>query len=54
MLQDIAFVQGVQETTDALVLYSGRHYDRMDRLLQSTYLLDYLLSRMQLYTVNAS
>lgn len=54
LLQDIASVQGLQETSEALLLYSGRHYDRMDRMLQSTYLLDYLLSRLQLFSTVAT
>lgn len=53
-LQDVESVHGLQETSEAILLYSGRHYDRMDRMLQSTYLLDYLLSRLQLYTRTAS
>ena len=52
-VQDIAAVQGLQEISEALLLYTGRHYDRMDRMLESTYLLDYLLSRIYLYKLPA-
>lgn len=37
---------------EGLLLYSSRHYDRMDRLLQSTFLLDYVQGRLQAYTAN--
>ena len=38
---------GVRELSDALLAYSKRHYARVDRLLRSTYLLDYTLASMK-------
>ena len=40
---------GAQDTSLALMLYTERHFKRMDRLLQSTFVLDYLLQGMHVY-----
>jgi hypothetical protein len=50
VLQELASIQGVHDFSEALLLYSTRHYDRMDRVLQSTFTMDYLLGRLQAYT----
>lgn len=48
-MQELADISGVQDTSLALMLYTERHFKRMDRLLQSTFVLDYLLQGMHVY-----
>ena len=38
--------QGLKELVDALIPYSDRHLSRMSKLLQESYVLDYILSEM--------
>eukprot|EP00892_Ulva_mutabilis_P006443 jgi/Ulvmu1/4170/UM019_0149.1 len=47
--QELSETQGLQDVLDGLHLYSSRHYDRLDRLLQSTFLLDYIQLQSQGY-----
>ena len=37
---------GVRELLDGLIPYSERHFARMDRLVQESYMLDYLIGEM--------
>ncbi|KAJ3680671.1 hypothetical protein LUZ60_016949 [Juncus effusus] len=39
-------IKGVSELLEGLIPYSKRHFSRVDRLLRSTFLLDYTLTRM--------
>ncbi|URD82085.1 Utp13 specific WD40 associated domain [Musa troglodytarum] len=43
---DIAEVKGVGELLEGLIPYSQRHFSRIDRFVRSTFLLDYVLTRM--------
>lgn len=49
MQELIGRLHGLQDIFEGLLLYSSRHYDRMDRLLQSTFLLDYMQFQLQGY-----
>ena len=40
-------VNGFAEVLDGLLSYSERHYARVDRLLRSTFLADYMLASMR-------
>lgn len=39
-------IKGIGELLEGLVPYSQRHFSRIDRLVRSTFLLDYTLTRM--------
>lgn len=39
-------IKGVGELLEGLIPYSQRHFGRIDRLVRSTFLLDYILSGM--------
>ncbi|KAI3411315.1 Utp13 domain-containing protein [Psidium guajava] len=43
---EIAEIKGIGELLEGLIPYSQRHFSRMDRLVRSTYLLDYTLTGM--------
>ncbi|KAJ1439067.1 WD40/YVTN repeat-like-containing domain superfamily [Sesbania bispinosa] len=43
---DIVQIKGVGELLEGLIPYSQRHFGRIDRLVRSTFLLDYILSGM--------
>ncbi|XP_027329548.1 transducin beta-like protein 3 [Abrus precatorius] len=43
---DIVQIKGIGELLEGLVPYSHRHFGRIDRLVRSTFLLDYILSGM--------
>ncbi|KAJ1272550.1 hypothetical protein BS78_06G210800 [Paspalum vaginatum] len=43
---DILEVKGISELLEGLIPYSQRHFSRVDRLVRSTFLLDYTLMRM--------
>ena len=45
-LQELLAVPGLHTLLDALVPYTQRHFSRADRLLRSTYLVDYVLGAM--------
>jgi hypothetical protein len=44
---------GMQDVSHALILYTERHFKRMDRHLQSAFVLDYLLRGMHVYEADA-
>lgn len=44
--QDILEIKGINEVLEGLIPYSQRHFNRIDRLIRSTLLLDYTLSAM--------
>ncbi|CAN6486533.1 unnamed protein product [Victoria cruziana] len=44
--REIIEIKGVGELIEGLVSYSQRHFSRMDRLVRSTFLLDYVLTEM--------
>ena len=46
LMQELEKVPRIAETTGALMAYTHRHLSRMDRLLRSSYLLDYTLDRL--------
>lgn len=39
-------IKGISELLEGLIPYSQRHFSRIDRLIRSTFLLDYTLLRM--------
>jgi U3 small nucleolar RNA-associated protein 13 len=39
-------IKGISELLEGLIPYSQRHFSRVDRLVGSTFLLDYTLTRM--------
>jgi hypothetical protein len=39
-------IKGISELLEGLIPYSQRHFSRVDRLVRSTFLLDYTLTRM--------
>jgi U3 small nucleolar RNA-associated protein 13 len=39
-------IKGISELLEGLIPYSQRHFSRVDRLVRSTFLLDYTLMRM--------
>ncbi|KAJ4811561.1 Transducin beta-like protein 3 [Rhynchospora pubera] len=39
-------IKGISELLEGLIPYSQRHFNRIDRLVRSTFLLDYTLTRM--------
>ncbi|VAI93080.1 unnamed protein product [Triticum turgidum subsp. durum] len=43
---DILEIKGISELLEGLIPYSQRHFSRVDRLVRSTFLLDYTLARM--------
>ncbi|XP_031502912.1 protein TORMOZ EMBRYO DEFECTIVE [Nymphaea colorata] len=43
---EIIEIKGIGELLEGLVSYSQRHFSRMDRLVRSTFLLDYVLTEM--------
>ncbi|KAL5183262.1 Transducin beta-like protein 3 [Glycine soja] len=43
---DIVQIKGIGEYLEGLIPYSQRHFGRIDRLVRSTFLLDYILSGM--------
>ncbi|CAD6259813.1 unnamed protein product [Miscanthus lutarioriparius] len=43
---DILEIKGISELLEGLIPYSQRHFSRVDRLVRSTFLLDYTLMRM--------
>ncbi|MED6149848.1 hypothetical protein PIB30_066537 [Stylosanthes scabra] len=43
---DIVQIKGIGELLEGLIPYSQRHFGRIDRLVRSTFLLDYILSGM--------
>uniref|UniRef100_A0A0R0JZQ4 U3 small nucleolar RNA-associated protein 13 C-terminal domain-containing protein n=1 Tax=Glycine max TaxID=3847 RepID=A0A0R0JZQ4_SOYBN len=43
---DIVQIKGIGEFLEGLIPYSQRHFGRIDRLVRSTFLLDYILSGM--------
>lgn len=43
---DILEIKGISELLEGLIPYSQRHFSRVDRLVRSTFLLDYTLTRM--------
>ncbi|KAG5188335.1 hypothetical protein JKP88DRAFT_267609 [Tribonema minus] len=47
-LERLSQVETCSEVLEALLPYSERHYQRLDRLLQSTYLVDYTLAGMRM------
>ena len=54
MVQALATLPGVHDVNQALALYTERHFKRMNRLLQSTFVLDYMLQGMQVYAADGS
>ena len=53
-LQELAALPSMQDMSQALSLYTERHYKRMGRLMQSTFVLDFLLRGMQVYDAEES
>ncbi|XP_042443628.1 transducin beta-like protein 3 [Zingiber officinale] len=51
---DIMEVKGVSELLEGLIPYSQRHFSRIDRLVRSTFLLDYILTRMSVLDPEAT
>eukprot|EP01018_Ginkgo_biloba_P035898 Gb_13772 [translate_table: standard] len=47
---EIIELRGIRELMEGLIPYAQRHYSRIDRLLRSTFLLDYTLSSMSVLT----
>lgn len=45
-LWDFFQIKGIGELLEGLIPYSQRHFGRIDRLVRSTFLLDYILSGM--------
>ncbi|XP_042485321.1 transducin beta-like protein 3, partial [Macadamia integrifolia] len=43
---DVIEIKGIGELLEGLIPYSQRHFSRIDRLIRSTYLLDYTLTGM--------
>ncbi|CAJ1943861.1 unnamed protein product [Sphenostylis stenocarpa] len=43
---DIVQIKGIGELLEGIIPYSQRHFGRIDRLVRSTFLLDYILSGM--------
>ncbi|XP_020084753.1 transducin beta-like protein 3 [Ananas comosus] len=43
---EIMEIKGIGELLEGLIPYSQRHFSRIDRLVRSTFLLDYVLTRM--------
>ncbi|KAL1333951.1 hypothetical protein HN51_062817 [Arachis hypogaea] len=43
---EIVQIKGIGELLEGLIAYSQRHFGRIDRLVRSTFLLDYILSGM--------
>ncbi|KAL6652122.1 hypothetical protein ACP70R_011047 [Stipagrostis hirtigluma subsp. patula] len=43
---EILEIKGISELLEGLIPYSQRHFSRVDRLVRSTFLLDYTLTRM--------
>ncbi|KAK8542849.1 hypothetical protein V6N12_015427 [Hibiscus sabdariffa] len=43
---EIIEIKGISELLEGLIPYSQRHFSRIDRLIRSTFLLDYTLTRM--------
>lgn len=39
-------IKGISELLEGLIPYSQRHFSRIDRLVRSSYLLDYILNEM--------
>jgi hypothetical protein len=52
-LQELMASPGMQDVSHALILYTERHFKRMDRHLQSAFVLDYLLQGMHVYEADA-
>lgn len=46
VVQELQKVPGIEDLANALLAYTQRHLARMDRLLRSSYLLDYTLDRL--------
>ncbi|KAG1331252.1 transducin beta-like protein 3 [Cocos nucifera] len=42
----LEYIKGVGELLEGLIPYSQRHFSRIDRLVRSTFLLDYILTKM--------
>ncbi|XP_074565205.1 protein TORMOZ EMBRYO DEFECTIVE-like [Curcuma longa] len=51
---EIMEVKGVGELLEGLIPYSQRHFSRIDRLVRSTFLLDYILTRMSVLDPEAT
>lgn len=49
-MQELSSVNGIHGVAEGILLYSERHYNRLDRQLQSTFMLDYVQMQLQLYT----
>lgn len=45
-------VQGIRELLDGLVPYTQRHFSRLDRLVRSTYLLDFTLNSLSVLSAD--
>ncbi|KAK8950212.1 hypothetical protein KSP40_PGU005919 [Platanthera guangdongensis] len=43
---EITEIKGISELLEGLIPYSQRHFSRVDRLVRSSFLLDYILNRM--------
>lgn len=50
--QELAALTGMRDMSQALAMYTERHYKRMGRLLQSTFVLDFLLQGMHVYAAD--
>jgi Utp13 specific WD40 associated domain len=51
-MQELSSLARMQDMSQALALYTERHYRRLDRLLQSTFVLDFLLQGLQVYAAD--
>ncbi|KAJ3707032.1 hypothetical protein LUZ61_010737 [Rhynchospora tenuis] len=47
-------IKGISELLEGLIPYSQRHFSRIDRLVRSTFLLDYTLTRMSVLDPDSS
>lgn len=45
-MQTVSSIPGISDIVEALLSYSQRHFSRVDRLVRSSYLLDYTLASM--------
>ena len=46
-LERLQILPKMKETLDAIIAYSERHFSRLDRLVQKSYLVDYTITSMQ-------
>ena len=50
LVQTLLKIPGMQDLVEALASYTQRHFARMDRLVRSSFLLDYTLASMNVLT----